>query len=331
MINISEKRQYLPLRIYWDITEKCPLNCIHCYLDKNLVPDDRNKSLKILKNCIDGGVIWFSFSGAEPLSCDYIFEIIEIIKSKGLIFDLATSTVPLNNKHIFLLKKFPPRFIQVSLDGTKERHNRIRGGNYFDIVIENIKKLKSIGIEVVIAATLIDGLAKDIPKLLDLLNDIEVDAFRLRLYIPNQKQDLIVPKEEYYSLVLLLKEYRKKVNFNIMDLPFEFCISSKNSAIRSNPACGFCFNTISVTRNGDIVPCISLKKKTVLGNILNSSLVDIWRSEKMNAFREEFTTLPVECYECNLVQYCFGECKACTYALFQRFDRVNPYCLKNVS
>ena len=324
----NHQNSYLPLRVYWDVTDKCPLNCVHCYLrNKNRI-ENKTLSFEILGSCLESGVLWFSFSGAEPLSCSYLEELVDAISSADCIYDIATSTVPLSRHHVSLFKKYPPRFIQVSIDGTESRHNKIRGGEYYSKVLNNIQLLKSLGIEIVVATTLLKGLSDDIDDLFAELNSLGIDAFRLRLFIPNVNKELMISRGEYRSFIRRVMNHRGKTKFNIMALPFEFCVSSNRQQEFTNPACGFCFNTISIDSLGNVIPCISLNRKVVLGNLAESSLKEIWSSTAMNEFREEFVILPEDCHKCEYLENCFGGCKACTYALFGRFDEKNPYCVK---
>jgi radical SAM protein with 4Fe4S-binding SPASM domain len=52
-------------------------------------------------------------------------------------------------------------------------------------------------------------------------------------------------------------------------------------------ACALPFFLFTVMRNGDVSPCCySINESLIVGNVMDSSVIDIWHSEKMRALRE---------------------------------------------
>ena len=65
---------------------------------------------------------------------------------------------------------------------------------------------------------------------------------------------------------------------------------TQNFSYRRNPTphppCSRLWSTAVITRNGNVVPCIyHANHQYVIGNVINSSLREIWNSEKMQALR----------------------------------------------
>ncbi len=48
----------------------------------------------------------------------------------------------IDDRIIELLKKYPPSWIQISIDGDRDAHNQIRGKNSFEKAVSGIKRLK---------------------------------------------------------------------------------------------------------------------------------------------------------------------------------------------
>ncbi len=126
------------------LTHQCNLNCTYCYEHhKNNQTMSVEKAMEIIKKELyaDDGVdtIEFDFFGGEPLlEFDTIKNVIEQVKlleyDKNVIFFITTNGVPLNEERKQWLRENTD-YLQVglSLDGTKEMHNKNRS-NSFDLI-----------------------------------------------------------------------------------------------------------------------------------------------------------------------------------------------------
>ncbi len=101
-----------------DITNRCNLNCKHCYWMENFV-EEEELSLEqfehlIEENFINNNIIGVALTGGEPLLRP---EIIELFYEKGLRFDIVTNgTLP--------LKDFGQSEYYISIDGNEEIHDK---------------------------------------------------------------------------------------------------------------------------------------------------------------------------------------------------------------
>jgi len=133
---ISNKR--VPISFDLEITSRCSNNCRHCYI--NLPPGDNEAksgelSLVELENIADQavelGALWCLISGGEPLLREDFSDIYIMLKRKGLLLTVFTSACLINEEHIKLFKKFPPREIEVTVYGvteeTYEKVSRVKG------------------------------------------------------------------------------------------------------------------------------------------------------------------------------------------------------------
>lgn len=69
----------------------------------------------------------------------------------------------------------------------------------------------------------------------------------------------------------------------------DLACSGAHTADRSSVRCTIPWDTMTVTWDGDVVPCcFDYDKKYVLGNISRSALSDIWRGEPIERLRREF-------------------------------------------
>jgi len=127
-----------------ELTARCNLNCRHCYI--NLPAGDeaaRAKELSleeigsIADQAIELGALWCLLTGGEPLLRPDFAEIYMMLKRKGLLVSLFTNATLIRPEHVALLKKYPPRDIEVTIYGasaeTWERVTR-RPGSFAQFV-----------------------------------------------------------------------------------------------------------------------------------------------------------------------------------------------------
>jgi MoaA/NifB/PqqE/SkfB family radical SAM enzyme len=146
-----------PVTCEIDPSNKCPLRCGFCmfenYLEENRVNLDYTIYESLLCELKELGTKSITFTGGgEPLAHPKIGCMIEDAINMGFEIGLVTNAVLLDKIEDHLDKFM---FIRVSLDAyTREMYKDVKGGDFFDKVISNIKmavsKNKTVGISYVI-------------------------------------------------------------------------------------------------------------------------------------------------------------------------------------
>ena len=76
----------------------------------------------------------------------------------------------------------------------------------------------------------------------------------------------------------------------------------------NRPACNLPWRKMTVTWDGDVVPCCyDYNKKFVLGNIREQSLEEIWNGPMMQALRQEFNSNHVTNALCKNCSALYGD------------------------
>ncbi|MHB1484929.1 MAG: radical SAM/SPASM domain-containing protein [Saccharofermentanales bacterium] len=201
------------------ITNICPQKCEYCY-NKNrsgeLMGIGTIKSL--IHDLKEKGVIWFGFTGGEPLLKK---ELIEIIECAG--HDCAVKIFTTGNNLTYELaeelKKSGLSSVSISLDHwTKEEHDKVRGcDGAYNTALQAIRILqKTGGINI--------GVSSVISK--DMLRNGEVDTFLqflMKLGVHEawlseakptidafRKKELIITEDERLSLIDLQDKYNRE-------------------------------------------------------------------------------------------------------------------------
>lgn len=136
-------------KIVWEITSQCNMNCKHCCADSfSLVHNDNfifiNQKIirKKINEMISSGIKEFYITGGEPFLAKDIFAFLKYLKKKRAKISIATNGCFINEKNCKELSEIGITLLHISLDGHLAKiHNFLRGGNFFDKVVGNIKLL----------------------------------------------------------------------------------------------------------------------------------------------------------------------------------------------
>jgi radical SAM protein with 4Fe4S-binding SPASM domain len=75
---------------------------------------------------------------------------------------------------------------------------------------------------------------------------------------------------------------------------------------------------------GNVYPCDSLPIR--LGNLLETSFAQIWRSPARRRIAEAIREVPADCDSCTAYVGCFGGCRGLAYLASGSFDSPGPWC-----
>jgi len=123
----------VPLSGTIELTNRCPLNCSHCY--NNLPMDDiaaRKRELStqeyfdVLDQISETGCLWLCLSGGEIFARRDFFDIYEHAKKRGFIITLFTNGILIDERIADRLAELKPFSIEITLYGrTKETYEEL--------------------------------------------------------------------------------------------------------------------------------------------------------------------------------------------------------------
>jgi len=128
--SLWEKKAAQPRALYGfdlELTARCNNNCRHCYI--NLPANDQAAKAQelsleeiehIADQAVELGVVWVLLTGGEPLLRPDFAEIYLMLKRKGLLVSVFTNATLVNQAHIDLFKRYPPRDIEVTIYGASQ-------------------------------------------------------------------------------------------------------------------------------------------------------------------------------------------------------------------
>ncbi len=234
-----------------DITNRCNLKCTHCYWWKEEQPAELSNEavIGLMNEQRRSGKRLAILYGGEPMLRP------DICMEAGRIFDY---TIVFTNG----TQGFPDinaRWL-LSLDGTREVHDSIRGKGVYDTVMENLKKNTSR--EPIVHITITRQNEHNINEFVDEMSTKRIGGIGFSFYTPHMnmdESDLFIPVEDrgriMDDILLLRKKHGKLVGFTKAmahqfshDGAFTEWNSLKNCAVKE--VCT-CFNADGTTK-----PCI---------------------------------------------------------------------------
>lgn len=324
------------------LTRGCNLRCPHCYVNAGL-PLENELTLKEIKSIIDQlaklKVFYVFYTGGEPFIRKDIVEILKYTNKKGIRISISSNGTILNKEILEKIKDIPFTLFQISLDGTKEIHDSIRGDGVWERAIKSIKLAKSILKKNVGIGTVITKRNWNImDKIISEGVKAGADTFTLLCLILTGRADDAqnpTPREFLSAIKLAFKQYfRYKSKLKIAKdttvppalLPK---ILREKEVYLTFAPCSFPYY-LGINSDGSVAPCDGLFnfKEMIIGNIREKSLSDIWKKSKLlkELIKIDPTDLKGVCKKCIYKDYCGGGCRAHAYIKYRDFTMPDPVC-----
>ncbi len=349
-----------PFLVVWDITYACNLKCKHCYASagKSLENELTTEEAKQVIDKLDRATVpIIAFSGGEPLVRKDIFELTQYTSDKGIYVAIATNATLITKEKAREMKEAGIQFIQISLDGANaETHDKFRGINgVFEKTIQGIKNCVNEGFFVNIAATATKYNYQEIPKIIDLCEQLNVNWFMLYNFVPTGRGEFIAendltPPEREKVLNVLWEKLKNGGKVNVLSTAPQFARVAMESEIGKNEkivpthfanpslseklvnlaefigGCGCGRFYCAIRPNGNIEPCVFFP--LTIGNIKEIDFENLWTKNPILKELRNKDILEGNCSECDYRYYC-GGCRARAYGYTSNYLAPDPGCIKN--
>ncbi len=300
------------------ITYRCNLKCRFCYAGCNCTrkPNKQEMTTAQAKQVLDkiryeAEVPSVSWTGGEPLLRDDLPELTSYAVSIGMRVNLITNGTLVTKDLANRLKDSGLRSAQVSLEAPNaEVHDALTTVNgSFESTLNGIRILQDTGLHVHTNTTLNSenlACAADMPQL---AKDLGIDRLSMNMAIPCGSANSGGVTIKYTDVISTVEDVRKvsrQIGVQFMWYsPTPYCIYNPIAAGLGGKSCAACDGLLSVTPNGDVIPCSSLDQP--VGNLLRSSFEKVWSSKKAVYWREKRYAKPM-CTNCESFDLCSGAC-----------------------
>lgn len=152
-LDARARAQRIPLSGGIDLTSRCNLNCVHCYMaraqreaPRDLLAADRLHTL--LDEIRDAGCLFLLLTGGEPLLRYDFADIYRHAQDNGFLLTLFSNATLVDERVCALLAEMPPRHVEVTLYGAEATtHERVTGvPGSFAAALRGVRMLSEAGV-----------------------------------------------------------------------------------------------------------------------------------------------------------------------------------------
>ena len=147
--------QRLPLMGMLEITSRCNLRCVHCYLGpqeeqhkKRAAEMSTSEVTAMIDQMADAGTLYLTITGGDPMMRPDFPDIFRHAKMRGLLVTVFCDGVLVTDRIIELFRELPPSLVEVSIYGataeTYERITQVPGS--FPKFLAGIGRLRAAGL-----------------------------------------------------------------------------------------------------------------------------------------------------------------------------------------
>lgn len=290
-------------------TYQCNLRCWYCtqnHEDLFISRETVNRIKSLIKKIMDDDEIknfilsWF---GGEPILCyDTVVELTTYAKNecekagKNFGCDITTNSTLLDHARINELIALGVNSFQITIDGTKEVHDKIKRlekGSAYEKALENIEIIALAGVSCNVRFNYTKKNLNPEGIISDLKSHLSTEALKncnFLLYKVWQEDSNCIPQKDVDRLFSGVKELGMRPRFSILDLCYA---DFKN----------FC----SIFPNGKLAKCDNLDPENLTSEILEDGTIQ-W-SDQITQVQEIKPEDGSFCAECKYYPMCWGPCQ----------------------
>jgi MoaA/NifB/PqqE/SkfB family radical SAM enzyme len=254
-----------PLTVTLQITRKCNLHCIYCSEPEYISDPSLEQIKKMLKNL--QGVNRIIISGGEPTLRTDLITILEICRKNFDIVALASNGINIDSE---MAKKLScVNYVDVTIDGPREIHDKIRGE--YDQIIHGLWNLKQAGREFSIVMVLLEKNKEYVSYVAQIADVLGAKKLKILSPVPKGRGMTVVSEKltphELREFFYSLKNTKEVLGGNIRITLTDWEQIKEGHALLIHP-------------NGDVVASPVWSKRGCIepvGNVLKDPISKIWK------------------------------------------------------
>ena len=338
--------RYVPaaLLLQWHVTERCNLRCAHCYQNKYAGPElGFQQLLQVLEQYTDLLKSWrqgsgrrvrghITVTGGEPFMRKDFLDLLEVFAAnrENFSFAILTNGSFIDAAMARQLRKLGPAFVQVSVEGTKTTHDRIRGAGNFDRTVSALKYLVKERIRALISFTAHRDNFREFSEVARLGRKLRVSRVWADRLIPSGtglalKAQMLTPDEtqEFFDIMLRARNEGKRHWFSRTEIAMHRALQFLAAGGRPYH-CTAGDSLVTVQPNGDLYPC--RRMPISVGNLMEMSLAELYSQSSLFGDLRNRNRISDGCQGCFYSKFCRGGLKCLSYAVTGDPFKADPGC-----
>jgi AdoMet-dependent heme synthase len=296
----------IPLACTIELTRRCHLSCIHCYLPETqgrnkFEPHEELSTAEwkiVFQDLAENGCLYLTFTGGEIFLRHDIDELIRHARSLSFDVRLFTTGSFITDSETDLVAELCVSAVELSLYGKPETHDRVtRSSGSFSRTVAAAESLRQRGISVVIKCPMMKINFNDRYFLVRLARE---KGFQLSI------DPTLCPSNDSRNAILderICPEEMAK----LFDDPIFSRTGSTLEPHDTDPAnaavCSAGRNMCGINPYGEVYPCLQVP--VALGNVRQTPFSDIWsHSALIQKFRAITLSDIAGCAQCRIAGYC---------------------------
>jgi len=314
--------QTIPSRIYVDVTNACPLQCLHCCsASGESYPDELTVAeiMDIIDQTAEMSIRNIVFSGGEPMLRRDLFDILEYARSKALSITLLTNGMLIDRDSAETFAEMGIR-VKLSIDGvTDVSHDFLRGDGSFERTVEALMLLRSAGVENrSVHFTTHRMNFDDLMQLPEFLPSVGIRNVVVGTIKPSgrarEHEPLLIPAELY-------PYFKQKVHE--LSRCGSITIQSHTERGWEGFGCPATCNKFGITAYGRATTCVFFEDQHLGGSIREHSLRELWKQYRA----QDSIFIPNDnCRECPALAASGGGCRVRAQHHYGDINERDPYC-----
>jgi radical SAM protein with 4Fe4S-binding SPASM domain len=333
----------VPAAFDLELTARCNNDCRHCYV--NLPAGDRRAQAaemplkeicRVADEAVAAGSIWCLLTGGEPLLRRDFEDVYIGLKRRGLLVSVFTNACLVNQAHVDLFKRYPPRDVEVTVYGvteaTYERVSR-RAGSFaafrrgLDLLLDN-------GIGVTLKAVAMRSNVHELAAIARFCRERSRTEFRfdpvLHLRVDGDAgRNAEILAERLSPQQVVEVERGDEARFTALQQDCRRLLAAppdEGAPCELLMRCRAGLDTFAVTYDGRFAVCSSLRRDDCTCDLRRGSLAEAWRSvvPQVRGMRSSDARFLATCGACDLFDLCLW-CPAHAVIETDRLDASVPY------
>ena len=326
----------------WEITLACCFACKYCGSKGGRARDNElttEECLDVADQLASLGCRRVSLIGGEVFMRRDWDVIAKRLSSRGVRVSIVTNGYMFSPALIRTLQDAGVESIGVSIDGTRETHDKYRQNGSFDRAVQAILTLSGSGIPVSVITTLHHENAEELEQMYEIFRQLPVWAWQLQACSPmgNAAASNIDYRFDPRAVISFIER-------NSASAPFVMGIADNigyytesEGSLRGNGSgkayfrgCRAGLTAIGIDSVGNVRGCESMYDDVFNeGNLRDRTLSDIWNDPNSFSYNRQFTVdrLTGPCRECEFGPYCAGGCRSYNYFTHRKLYEA-PACAR---
>lgn len=345
----SPRHPHVPnhLLLQWHITERCNLRCDHCYqecyggeelhFDQWIGILDQYRALlrewrQTSRNSPRRPTGHITVTGGEPFVHRDFLRLLDVFASHKAEYSFAilSNGFFIDEAMAVRLRELGPSFVQISLEGTSQTHDRIRGTGTYARAVAALQHLRRAGVQTLISFTAHRANYREFADVARLGCELGVDRVWSDRLIPHGAggalhEQLLTPGEtrEFMALMAQARARAQQKWFNRTEISLHRALQFLHGGGQAY-RCTAGDSLITVQPNGDVLPCRRMPIK--VGSLKHSTLRAIYDNSPLLAELRDRNRLSQGCDGCSYAKGCRGGLKCLSYAVAGDPFTADPGC-----